>query len=83
MHHILRDLRLASFLQIHTDRKIRWFNKERFELLLGWMVLRGIVATWQGERVNVPDYTWYVETAYQAGYQLERAIQLASPAIEA
>ena len=82
MHHILRDPRLASFLQVHTDREIRWFNKERFELLLGWMVLRGIVATWQGERVNVPDYTWYTETAHQAGYQLERAIQLASPATE-
>lgn len=80
---LLRDPRLTAFLMIHTDQGITWFNKERFELLVAWMVLRGLIAAWQGERVNIPDFCFSVELARQAGYRVERTIAFAETGLAA
>jgi glycosidase len=38
---LMSDPNVESFLQIHTHSGVTWFNKERFELLIDWLLVIG------------------------------------------
>ncbi|HZD57710.1 MAG TPA: alpha-amylase family glycosyl hydrolase, partial [Anaerolineales bacterium] len=41
----LQDAEVRNFLQINRYQDILWFNKESFDMLLGWMLAAAVVAT--------------------------------------
>lgn len=67
---------VAGFMLVHRDSGIRWFNKERFELLLQWLAL--LVAFDRARGLELPSvpYQALSELAAAAGYRVRSLLHL-------
>jgi len=69
----------ADFLQLHESGGVRWFNKERFELLLAWFLRLSPYAVTgmpQPQAALEGSCALLLESAQAAGYRVDRLLKL-------
>lgn len=67
---------IAGFMLIHRDGGIRWFNKERFEILLQWLSLLVAFDRARGQDLLAVPYQELSELATAAGYRVRSLLHL-------
>ena len=66
-----KNRQLADFLLVHEDRGIIWFNKERFEILVNWLMLcSAFDRSCKPVTGVLPNATVLRELAQSAGYRM-------------
>jgi hypothetical protein len=71
---LFADRAAADFLGLHQSGGVRWFNQERFELLLAWLLWLSPFAVGgmsQPQAALQESYALLVESAAAAGYRLD------------
>ena len=70
------DPSAAAFMRLHDSGGAKWFNKERFELLLGWFSRLAPFAPRAPQEPAEESCALLQETATAAGYRLDRFLTL-------
>ena len=78
---LLQDPAVASFLLLHDSGGATWFNKERFELMLGWFSRLAPFAARAAQEPVHPICLVLEETAEAAGYRLDSFLTLLEGAV--
>jgi len=73
------DPAAADFLQLHESGGVRWFNKERFELLLDWfsrIAPFAVLGMPQPQAVLAGSCALLLDSAEAAGYRLDHLLKI-------
>lgn len=73
---IFESLAVRRFLQVHDDRGVTWFNKERLEELLRWLALGVCFEQAQGRHLEPVPVKGLEDLATASGYRLPIFLQM-------